>query len=121
MADVPHFAIPFQFAGAQAAVVEQDSVDEIAYCAYTVLTCPLGFRVDLPEFGLPDPTFTQPVDTELIRETVEEWEPRALVAFSAEELDELAEAVTAPVEQFADPDDPLLARIRVMLQVATKE
>ena len=90
------FALPFRFATPQAAVVEQDSIDEIAYCAYAVLICPQGFRVELPEFGLPDLTFTQqPVNRELIRETIEEWEPRAAVAFSEEELEQMAESVGA--------------------------
>lgn len=94
MSDVPHFALPFCFSTPQARVVEQDSIDEIAYCTYAVLICPQGFRVDLPEFGLPDLTFSQqPVDRELIRATVEEWEPRALVAFSEDELEELASSV----------------------------
>ena len=101
MTDIPHFALPFQFqpgaqntGGSQAVVTEQDSVDEIAYCAYAALICPQGFRVELPEFGLPDPTFSWPVDVDLIRETVTEWEPRAALAFSDAELKLIAQGQT---------------------------
>lgn len=92
MTDIPHFALPFRFATPEAAVVEQDSIDEIAYCAYAILACPLGFRVDLPEFGLPDLTFTQqPVDVQIVAQAIEEWEPRALVEFTPEELVQMAQ------------------------------
>ena len=82
MTDVPHFALPFRFAP-QAVVVEQDSLDEIADCVFAVLSCPLGFRVELPSFGVPDLTFrTEPVPTADVRTQLDEWEPRAGVLFS---------------------------------------
>lgn len=92
MTDVPHFTIPFRFAGARAVVVEQDSVDEIATCVLAVLLCPEGYRVELPEFGLPDQTFGVPgVDLEEIRTVIDLWEPRAATTLEQhpDELDEL--------------------------------
>ena len=116
MTDVPHFAIPFRFAGPQAAVVEQDSIDEIAYSVYTVLVTPQGSRVDLPEFGLPDLTFTtQPIDREVIRATIEEWEPRALVEFSDDDLVAMARSVGVT------SDDQLAANVPVQIQVRSEE
>jgi phage baseplate assembly protein W len=91
MTDLPHFSLPFRFAPSQAAVNEQDSIDEIADCVLAILMCPLGFRVELPTFGLADPTFTGPVDTTAIQRTIDQWEPRAHFALSArpDRLDEL--------------------------------
>jgi len=96
MTDVPHFSLPFRFATPQAAVTEQDSIDEIADCALAVMLCPLGFRVELPEFGMPDQTFSSPApDLDEIRAYVEQWEPRAGLTLSeqADKLDQLMQYV----------------------------
>jgi phage baseplate assembly protein W len=81
MTDLPHFSLPFRFAPSQAAVNEQDSLDEISDCVLAVLLCPQGFRVELPEFGTPDMTFTQP-DVDQLRTVIDQWEPRAKVALT---------------------------------------
>jgi phage baseplate assembly protein W len=75
--DIPHFSLPFRFGGPAAAVAEQDSLEEIADCCAAVLRCPLGFRVELPEFGLPDQTFLNQPQRREIREALATWEPRA--------------------------------------------
>jgi hypothetical protein len=94
--DVPHFSLPFRFAPV-AAVSEQDSLDEVADCVYAVLICPVGFRVELPAFGLPDPTFSSPgPDLDVIREAVETWEPRAGLVLS--EYPDVWDALVAHVE-----------------------
>ena len=80
MTELPHFALPFRFVNPSAAVTEQDSIEEIADCVYAILICPQGFRVELPYFGLPDPTFAMPApDLEEIRSVIETWEERASV------------------------------------------
>lgn len=105
MTDIPHFSVPFRFAHGHASVVEQDSVDEIASCVFTVMACPKGFRSELPEFGIPDPVFkTQPLDLDELTAAIELWEPRA------ETL--LSEAATA---------DELVAQIDVLVNVRTEE
>lgn len=96
-ADVPHFALPFRFTSPHAAVVEQDSIDEIADCVLAVMLCPYGYRVELPEFGLPDPVFSTPhVDVVQMRQAVELWEPRA--ALVLQEHPDLADALISHVE-----------------------
>jgi phage baseplate assembly protein W len=103
---IPHFSQPFRFGGPQAAVVEQDSIDEIADCVLSVLACPLGFRVELPEFGSPDLAFqTQPVDTASVQALVETWEPRASTLFS----------------QQPDALDELVARVQLNVSIRTEE
>jgi phage baseplate assembly protein W len=97
--DVPHFSLPLRF-GPQAAVAEQDSIDEIADAALAVILCPVGYRVELPEFGLPDVVFSSPVvDTDDIRTAIEAWEPRAQVALDQhpDALDALVSRVTLRV------------------------
>jgi len=95
--DVPHFALPFRFANPQAAVNEQDSLDEIADAVLAILICPEGFRVELPSFGLPDPTFAMPgPDLDDIREVIETWEPRAAVVL--DEYPDLLDVLVSHVE-----------------------
>lgn len=77
MTDIPHFKMPFQFDGARAAEVEQDTIEDVAGCVEVVLRTPRGHRDELPEFGTPDPTFTSPPDIDSLRSAVAEWEPRA--------------------------------------------
>ncbi|HEX3454191.1 MAG TPA: hypothetical protein VHS03_06160 [Gaiellaceae bacterium] len=100
MTDVPHFSQPFRFSNPYAAVTEQDSLDEIADCVLSVLVCPYGFRVELPSFGLVDPTFSVPgPDLDQIRDVVDNWEPRASAAMSEypDLLDELISHVEVAV------------------------
>ena len=105
MTDIPHFSVPFRFAHGRASVNEQDSVDEIASCVFTVMACPKGFRSELPEFGIPDPVFKQqPLDLAELAAAVELWEPRA------ETL--LTDAKNA---------DELIAQIDVLVNVRTEE
>ena len=105
MTEIPHFSQPFRFGGPQAAVSEQDSVDEVADCVLTVLVCPFGYRDELPEFGLPDPTFGGGVDVDEIREVVERWEPRAALL----------------LEERPDLWDELVARVEIDVRVRTEE
>jgi len=105
MTDVPHFDLPFRFSSPSAAVVEQDSLEEIANCVYAVLVCPLGFRVELPSFGLADPTFSMPhPDLDELRDVVETWEERAGVL----------------LDEHADAFDALISRVGVNVQARTE-
>jgi phage baseplate assembly protein W len=106
MTDVPHFSLPFRFGGPPAAVSEQDSVEEIADCCMAILLCPLGYRVELPEFGLPPQTFSTPrPDRDEIRGALEQWEARAATLLTHQPLSE----------------DQLLARIEALVWVRTEE
>ena len=105
MTDLPHFALPFHFASGGAAVVEQDTADEILTCVLAVMLCPRGFRVELPTFGVPDPTFTErTASADVIEAALAEWEPRSqeLVTSEPDSLDALISHVlvriTAPTQ-----------------------
>ena len=80
MANSPHFAFPFRVERRSAAVVDQNSVAEIESCVEATLRTPLGTRLEEPEYGIPDETFTQvPADptAEVYLAAVEAQEPRA--------------------------------------------
>lgn len=91
---------------ATAAVVEQDSIDEIANAALAILVCPKGFRVELPEFGLPDPTFSTPaLDLDEIANALDTWEPRS----------------ASVLTQQPDALDELVVRAQVYVRVRTTD
>ena len=104
MADVPHFALPFRF-GPHAAVSEQDSIDEISDCALAIVLCPIGYRVELPSFGLPDSVFAARVDTDAMRTAIDAWEPRAQVA----------------LDERHDTFDALVDHVQMLVQLRTGE
>lgn len=75
---VPHIQYPFRFgANGHANVLEQDFVDEVANCCQVVIKCPVGFRIELPEFGAVDQAFTTAMDADPIVAALQRWEPRA--------------------------------------------
>jgi phage baseplate assembly protein W len=79
VAQIPHFAFPFKFTAAgPAAVVEQDTPQDVTACVVAILSYPAGSRADVPTFGLPDQSFrTGGANLQEVREALNEWEPRA--------------------------------------------
>ncbi len=77
--DAPHLSFPFRrTAQGKVALVEQDTDAHVLSCVKVILNCPIGFRVDRPEFGWEFPVFhTFPLDTEPLEEALREFEPRA--------------------------------------------
>ena len=105
MTDLPHFSLPFRFTSPYAAVTEQDSIDEIGDCVLAILSCPIGFREELPQFGIEDLTFTeQPLDTEDLAAVIDTWEPRASVLF----------------DQHPGTWDEMVARVQTYVRVRTE-
>lgn len=98
---VPHLAYPFHFGrDGSAAVLEQDSIDEITQCVEVFLRTEEGQRVELPDYGIPGFVFVDEIDTEFLTTMVEEWEPRARVLFEEgyDRTDELTRVLTTHVE-----------------------
>lgn len=97
---VPDFAFPLRLGtGSDFAMVEQDSVDEIMQSVEVLLSTTRGSRVELPEYGIDDPSFTG-VDLQDISDAIVDWEPRASVTLSDEidSKDELIQHIRAEVE-----------------------
>lgn len=85
MADIPHLAVPLQVINGQFVTVEQDTDDEVAQCVRNICAFERGFRIEDPDFGIADPTFTtMPIDTDDIAIALEDYEDRAMVTIFQE-------------------------------------
>lgn len=75
---VPQFDLPFRLdENGQAAVVEQDSIDDIANCVEAILRTRIGDRSSHPRFGTPDVAFTElPLPLDALVSQIRQWEPR---------------------------------------------
>lgn len=79
----PHLPnLPSLDAFGQFIVNDQDSYDEIADSVEIVVGTQIGQRTAVPDFGVLDPTFTYPVDTDAILGSINEWEERAYPTIS---------------------------------------
>jgi phage baseplate assembly protein W len=89
MAEIPHFTFPFNFD----AYNEQDSIEDVTACVAAILSCPVGFRAEEPQFGIGDQAFRQNgADLSELRAAVTRWEPRADTS-----IDQVIEDATATV------------------------
>jgi phage baseplate assembly protein W len=97
--DIPHFKFPFTFKAGHADVVEQDGDDDVVQSVAVLLSTPVGSRVELPEYGIDDPTFRVGVDLPSILTAIEDWEPRAQVDLTSDidSLDDLMRVIEANV------------------------
>lgn len=99
---IPHLAFPLRFVNGQAVVNEQDSLADVTDCVRAILTYPQGSRIELPGFGIPDQTFSKGMpDTDVILESVRQWEPRAEVAAEANDsqMSQLVANILIAVQQ----------------------
>lgn len=97
---VPHLAFPFRLErDGSAAVLEQDTLDEVAQSVQVLLMTHEGERLEVPEYGVADLVFAAEPDLEGISAAVEEWEPRAAsrVVDQIDNEDELVRHVIARV------------------------
>lgn len=78
---IPHIAIPFtvSISDGTAAVVEQDTGEEITQCVAMLVGSRPGDRQAVPTYGLPDPTFTG-INPIILQTSTATWEPRATVS-----------------------------------------
>lgn len=80
--NTPQLAYPFEITASGAVrEVEQDSLDEIAMSIEIILRYPLGYRDELPEFGIPDLGFRESTEdiAAMLADYVTRWETRAPV------------------------------------------
>lgn len=100
MADIPHFSFPFRRAatGKSVVVTEQDMDDEILDCLEVLLTTERGERIDLPDYGLPDPLFVQSgMSLETVQQVIATWEPRANAAVTRGDLVDMLDRIRIEV------------------------
>jgi hypothetical protein len=101
--DTPHFDLPFTLGRGGANVVEQDSIDDIVNCVVAIAVTHVGWREEVPEFGLPDYTFhNQPLGANNIQALIGSQERRALlmVAEQRDRIDYLIDRVEVGVSLF---------------------
>lgn len=95
----PHLAVPFGLnADGSAAVVDQDSAEDVSQCVRMLLGTVAGSRIAVPDYGIPDPTFGG-VDAAVIEAAVAEWEPRASVTVSIADPPASSLSVTVAVRE----------------------
>jgi hypothetical protein len=102
MTGIPHLSLPLRLANGRFATVEQDSTQQIAECVEAAARTEQGWRVEAPEFGIPDYTMAVGgVDVDELREALVTSEPRAeIVAELVESLDDLrAESIRILIEE----------------------
>ncbi|HEU5046075.1 MAG TPA: hypothetical protein VFT75_18290 [Nocardioidaceae bacterium] len=93
---VPHLAWPLRLGvGNTFATVEQDSDDDIMQGVLVLLSTPLGRQIELPDYGMPDQTFSVTPDLDAAADAVAAWQPRATIDTSVQvdTFDELAQRV----------------------------
>lgn len=91
MPEIPRLALPFRVAGGRAAVVEQDSDQEVLQCVETVMRYRPGDRVAAPDFGVPDQAHQQGgADLVTVADRIEVWEPRVQSLAESLGFDQLA-------------------------------
>ena len=78
MADTPHFAYPFERgSNGKVKIVEQDDPEHVLACENVIVRCPVGFRVERPDFGIPWPDYRQVVDPDEMAAAMRQFEPRS--------------------------------------------
>jgi len=103
--DVPHFDLPFQLNKNGATVVEQDSIDDIVNCVTAIAVTPVGWRTEVPTFGIPDIAMRRfPIGAEDINNWISNQEPRAALV----------------VEERQDKVDHLVDYVNIGVSIVTK-
>ena len=72
--------MPLRITNGRWELVEQDTEEEVAQCVRNICAFERGYRVEHPDFGINDPSFTtMPIDTNDIAQALAEYEERAVV------------------------------------------
>lgn len=80
---IPHFAFPFRFSdNGSASVVVQDTLVEIEQNVKVLVLTDIGERLEVPEFGILNPTFDSKINTTGLINAAHEWDERAEVLMS---------------------------------------
>lgn len=108
---IPHFDLPFrmsaQSGGISPAIVEQDTIEDVANCCEMGLRYRQTERFLVPTFGLTDPVFQeQPIDTATMIAEVLHHEPRGQMLMDQEPdaIDVLIVRVNTEVSLRSAPD-----------------
>jgi hypothetical protein len=107
MDSVPHLALPLRLEYGAYATVEQDTLDELVATVTAICGFPIGYRVEAPDFGIPDLELaSSPLPVDDVERQIELWEARADVEVTELEL---------------DPRDPTAVRLEVAVTMPDAE
>jgi hypothetical protein len=107
MDPIPHLALPLRIETGRYATVQQDTLDELVVNVSCICAFPLGYRIEAPEFGIPELELSDaPLPVDDVERIIETWEPRADVEVN---------------EADYDPTDPLAAPLRVTVTMPNEE
>jgi hypothetical protein len=82
---IPHFEFPFRFTvNGEASVNEQGSPKELEQNVRVLFLTPLGERLEVPEFGVEDPTFQTEIDENDLIDRAVTWDDRIDVLLQEE-------------------------------------
>lgn len=99
-----HFNHPFEWHETKkhAIEVEQDTLEDVVNCVAVAILTELGYRPEVPTYGIPDPVFElQPVSLADLIAAVEALEPRAAIL----------------MDQIPDSTDPLIDRVTAVVSL----
>lgn len=87
--------------GGSLETLEQDTQDEVSQCVEVLLSTVEGQRLELPGYGIPDPTFSPVISVHEMDARIAEWEPRAIALLDADVdlLQVLAHKVEVQIER----------------------
>ncbi len=104
MAEAPHFSFPFRWVAGRARVVDQDSPQEIEQGVRVLMLSHVGERLEVPGFGIEDPTFRSSLDEASIRQAASEWDERVEIAIqeTPEETDAMIRHLLVQVSERED-------------------
>jgi phage baseplate assembly protein W len=84
MADRPHFQFPFELCVEGGRVcaeqVEQDTPEHVMSCENVIVRCPVGFRVERPDYGVPWPEYATQIDPTAVLGALYALESRSSVS-----------------------------------------
>lgn len=104
---IPHLALPLRVERGAFATVQQDTLDELVATVSCICSFPLGFRIEAPDFGIPELELSSaPLPVDELERQIEAWEPRADVEVR---------------ERPYDPTDPTAARLEVAVTMPDAE
>lgn len=99
-----HFAFPFRYdPDTGYATVTQGTDEERLQNVEVLFSTTRGERIDVPGYGVPDPTFSVQLDRTELERAVDEWVPEALAAVEdqPDDVDELIRQVVVRVQERA--------------------
>ena len=103
----PHIAFPFaRGASGSVNVVEQDTVEHVMSCETVIVSHPLGYRHDRPEFGWAWPELANvPLNLNSLEQALRQFEPRG----------------SATASQYADVAQAAVQRVSVDVAIQSLE